>query len=41
MYIEIEIDLEKFSDLNLYRNRSECIPSALYVYRNRNKFGKI
>ena len=31
MYIEIEINLEKFSDLIIHRNRSECIPSDLYV----------
>ena len=33
MYVEIEINLEKFSDLIIHINRSECIPSPMYVYR--------
>ena len=40
MYIEIEINLEKFSELIIHRNRSEGIPSALYVYRKLNEIGK-
>ena len=40
MYVEIEINLEKFSDLIIHRNRSEGIPSALYVYRKLNQICK-
>ena len=34
MYVEIEINLGKFNDLIIHRNRSECILIALYGYRN-------
>ena len=34
IYIEIEINLENFCDLIIHRNKSECIPTALYVYKN-------
>ena len=40
MYVEIEINLEKFSDLIIHRKRSECIPSPLYVYRKWNQISK-
>ena len=44
MYVEIEINLEKFSDLIIHINRSECIPSPVCIQKmksNQQKFSDL